>query len=277
MKILLTGASSYVGARIYFDLSKDFDVIGTYNATRLSKSFVKLDVTNKDEVVNVFEKEKPNIIIHIAANANSRWCEANPELAVALNETSTKYIVDEANKIKAKVIFLSSFAAYEPNNVYAKTKFNSEEIIKKTKAGWLILRASLILGYSPNSENDRPFNRLLRNLDGGVPAEYDTSWKFQPTYLGHISEVIKAVIQRDINSEIIPVAVDDLKSRYDTANDILTPFGIEVKPFDAKDTNHFSEKKSLSKLAELNLPVYTYDQMIKKILEEIRNRKIYIV
>lgn len=275
MKILITGASSYVGARIYLDLSKDYHVVGTYNSSRLSSSFVKLDVTNKAEVSTILEKEKPDIIIDVAANANSRWCEANPEEAIKLNEKATQYLVDAANKINAKIIYISSFAAYNPDNVYAKTKYNSEQIIKNTKNGWIILRPSLILGFSPNITNDRPFNRLLKNKDEGTLAEYDTSWKFQPTSLGHLSDVIKEIINKNINNELIPVVVDELKSRYDTANDILSPFGIKVIPIDNHDTAHFSEKKDISKLKKLELPTCTYQDMINRIVEEIKNRDIY--
>lgn len=275
MKILITGASSYVGARIYFDLSKKFEVVGTYNSSRLSENFVKLDITNNTEVVSVLEKEKPNIIIDVAANANSRWCEANPEAAIDLNEKATQYLVDAANKINSKIIYISSFAAFNPDNIYGKTKYNSEQIIKKTKNSWIILRPSLILGFSPNTTNDRPFNRLLKNLDEGTLAEYDTSWKFQPTYLAHLSEIIEEIISRNIKNKLIPVVIDELKSRFDTANDILSPFGVKVIPIDNHDTAHFSEKKDISQLKKLNLPIYTYNEMVQKIIEEIKNRDIF--
>lgn len=275
MKILIIGASSYVGARIYFDLYKEFDVVGTYNSSQLSKSFIKLDITDNVDVETVLEREKPDYIIDIAASANSRWCESNPNEAVLLNEKSTQYIVDVANKINSKIIYISSFAAFNPDNIYGKTKYNSEQIVKKTKSGWVILRPSLILGFSPNTENDRPFNRLLKNLDEGTPAEYDTSWKFQPTYLGHLSEVISEIIKKNIQNQLIPVAVEDLKSRYDTANDILSPFGVKVTPIDNHDTAHFSEKKDLSLLKKLGLPTYTYSQMIEKIIFETRDRELF--
>jgi dTDP-4-dehydrorhamnose reductase len=72
MKLLITGASSYVGARVYFDLSKIFEVVGTYHSSKLSEAFIKLDVTNKEDVGKVLEREKPDIIIHLAANASSK-------------------------------------------------------------------------------------------------------------------------------------------------------------------------------------------------------------
>lgn len=139
MKILLLGASSYVGARLYFDLRDTYDMTGTYDHTHLCKDFIRLDVTKASDVHTCIANIKPDVIIHAANNANARWCEANPEEAKALNETSTKVIVDAANDTKAKLIYISSFAAIQPANVYGRTKRASEEIIKQTAHDWVIL------------------------------------------------------------------------------------------------------------------------------------------
>jgi dTDP-4-dehydrorhamnose reductase len=276
MKILLIGANSYVGARLFFDLQKLYGVVGTYTHNQLSKKFIHLDITDQKEVAVVISKQKPDVIIHAANNANARWCEANPKEAVLLNQTGTQYIVDAANKINAKVIYISSFAVHNDTNVYGRTKKASEEIIKRSKSGYLILRPSFILGFSPNTVNDRPFNRLLKNLDAGIPAIYDTSWKFYPTYVGHISEMIKACIDRDVWNKIIPVIVPDLKTRFDTAKDILTPFGITVKEVDNHDTLPLTEE-DISLLDKFNLPKFSYDQMIQKIIQEIKDRTTFVL
>ena len=175
MKMLLTGASSYVGARLFLDLQKKFDIIGTYHGTKLSDKFIQLDTTNPEEVKKVISQEKPDVILHAAANANAKWCKAHPEEAKLLNQQSTESIVTVANEIGAKVILLSSFVAINPTNVYGNTKYESEQIVKKAKSGFVILRPSLIIGFSPNTTNDRPFNRILKNLDLHTEAVYDTS------------------------------------------------------------------------------------------------------
>lgn len=274
MKILLTGASSYVGARLYLDLSKKFEVLGTYNGSKLSDKFLHLDVANAEEVKKVISEYAPDVIVHAAANADARWCEANPEKAIALNQESTNSVVQEANQIGAKVILLSSFAAVDPINVYGKTKRASEEFVKQTKKGYIILRPSLIIGFSPNMVNDRPFNRILKNLDQKTEAIYDTSWKFQPTYLSHISEIIVNVIERNIINEIIPIAVKELKTRYDIAKDILAPFDIKVTPTDKQDSTPVAQD-DLKQLEILNLPQYTYQEIIEKIVNEIKQREMY--
>jgi len=271
-KILLIGASSYVGARLFVDLKEEFSIVGSYYSNPLYKDFIKLDITNKDQVFKVFEKYKPESVVHAANNASSSWCQKNPHKAVELNQKATTYIIKAANEIGAKVIYISSFAAIKPVNLYGKTKAASEKIVQGAEKGYLILRPSLIVGFSPNTVNDRPFNRILRNLEGKTEAVYDTSWKFQPTYLGHISEVIKVCLNKNLNQKIIPIAIKGLKSRFDLAKDILAYFNIPVKPI--KEANYFPVfKEDLGCLKQFNLSFYDYQTMIKTIVEEIKSKR----
>ena len=273
MKILITAASSYLGARIYFDLEKKYEVVGTYNTSKISLKFIQMDVTNRDEVFRIFELNKPDLIIHAAANPNARWCEENPEIAKKINVGGTRNVVDAANAIGAKLVYISTLAALDKSFVYGRTKFLAEEAAKETKAGFIILRPSVIIGMSPNTANLRPFfNRILKNLDEKTPAIYDISWKFHPTWIGHISEVIENVIEKKIKDEIITITVSELKSRFDVARDILSEFGISAEP---KNDNDKVPPKELdqTKLKEFGMPVYSYSEIIEKIIGEIKNRE----
>lgn len=276
MKILIIGANSYVGARLYFDLRQANEVIGTYHVQPLSKDFLHLDITKKDEVDALVSKVTPNLIVHVAACASSRSVDKDPEYARQVNISGTQTIVEGANTIGARVHFMSSAVVLGDNSLYGQTKVAGEEIVKKTKAGFIVLRPHTIFGLSPNVTNDRPFNRFLKNLDTGTPAIYDTSWKFQPTYLKHISEVIHAVLDRNITNDIIPIACNVLKSRFDLARDILTPFGIRVIPEDKHDTKPVS-MLDLNYLDTHNLPTYTYEEMIAAIVDEIKQRDMFAI
>lgn len=270
MNVLITGASSYVGASIYSRLKDKYSVVGTYYSHKLFPELEFLDITKSEEVKEFILKKKPDIIIHVAANPSGSWCEKNPELAVAINQKGTKNIIDAANIINSKVIFISSFAAADIDSLYGRTKIASEHYVREVKSGYVILRPSLIVGFSPNTTNDRPFNRFLRNITENVPAIYDTSWKFQPTWLRHLSEVIEEILKRGIINEIIPVSVPELKTRYEIAKDILPKFNVNVTPENKHDiTPTFSEK--LNKLKELKLPQYNYQDMVSGIIQEIKD------
>ena len=146
----------------------------------------------------------------------------------------------------------------------------AEHYVQQTKAGFLILRPSLLVGFSPNTTNDRPFNRLLKNITHHTPSVYDTSWQFQPTWLRHLCEVIEQCISQIVFNHIIPIAVPQLCTRYSLAKDILSDFGVTVLAEDKKDTTplFFDTQDTLH---ALGLPVYSYQQMIDGIQEEISN------
>lgn len=272
MKILVTGASSYVGARLFLDIASEYgerSVTGTYFGSRINRDFRMLDVSDGDRVSSLVEELSPEIIVHCAANASARWCEANPDLARRINEGGAKNVTDAANSVGARVILISSTAAARPINIYSRSKLAQEGHARNCGAGHLILRPALIIGYSPNTANDRPFNRLLKNLRDGAPAVYDTSWKFEPTWVGHISEVILGSIKSGIWNCTIPVVVPVLKSRYDIARDILGPFGVEVKPRNDEDATPIIQEGDDALMAH-GLPRYTYGQIIERIISEIR-------
>lgn len=275
MKIVILGASSYVGARVFFDLKSKYEVVGTYSSTKLSDKFVHLDITNKEGVENLIVEEKPEYIIHVANNASNVWCDTHKEEAQLLNVTSTEYIVDAANKIGAKVIYISSVAAINPSNYYGETKRDSEEVIKNVKSGWIILQPSLIIGYSPNTANDRPFNRILKNIDAGTEVQYDNNWQFQPTWLGQISEIIDVLIDQNKINISVPIMTEDFTTRFTIAKDILDYFNIKVVPIEkdkvSKDTSHSGT------LTDLGLPTYSYKEIVAKIVDEIKHKDKFVI
>lgn len=274
MKVLLIGASGYLGLRLYLDLYKEFEIVGTFHSHSMIKKFVPLDIRDQTAVNDIIQKNRPEAIIHVANNASGSWCEQHPQEAVALNQVATQHIVEAANEIEAKVVYISSFAVFDPSTVYGKTKLASEKIVEQTKAGYLIIRPSLIIGMSPNTTNDRPFNRILKNITEGTKAVYDTSWRFQPTYIGHVSEMIKAFLNGRIRSRAVSLVIEDVVSRYDIARDILKHFDIEVEPVDEQSQIPFI-KEDITRLKEVGLSFYDYESMINKIVENIKNRDVF--
>jgi len=269
--ILITGANGYAGARLYSDLIKNHKVVGTYHNNQLFPELIKMDISNYTHTLKTVESINPSVIIHTAALPSPRFCDKNREEARKVNVAGTLYLITAANFINAKIIYLSSSAAANPQDLYGRTKKYSEEFISaETEAGYVILRPSLMLGYSPNAENDRPFNRILKNIKEKTPAVYDSSWKFQPTWLGHISQTIEAVLEKNITGEIIPVSVPEMKSRFDVARDILSQFGIKAEAKDEENKTPAIELP-LEKLTELGIPQYNYSEIIEKCVKEIKD------
>lgn len=272
MKLLLIGASSYVGARIFFDLKSKHNVIGTYHKNPLSQSFIKLDITNNNDVSEVFHTVNPDVIIHVANYPSPRSAVNNVENFIKLNETGTIHVVKGANEIGAKVIFISSQAASLATEIYGMLKAKSEVLVSTTKAGYLIIRPSLILGMSPNTTNPRSFNRMLKCLDDtSTVGIFDSSWKLQPTYIGHLSQVIEKTIVVNTWNRAIPVFINTLVTQYKIAQDILGSFSVNVNQDDQRILIPPS-RDDIRMFTSFDLSPHTYSEIIDVIIQEIKER-----
>lgn len=266
---MIIGASSYVGAYIYTELNKisEYDVIGTYHSNKLFPELIKLDITNQDEVYEVLQQSKPDIVIHMAAKANILYCENNREEARHINVKATYNISNACNRFECKLFFMSSYAALFPTSVYGKTKLEAEKIVQFTSMGFIILRPSVIIGHSPNKDKDRPFNNLIYSIKNNPAVYGDTSWSFQITGLNHIVDVIVDIIKRDIINEVIEVASPQIINKYIYSCDIAKQYkGSRVVQID-NEYKFPTFYSNLYFLKQLKLPQYEYIQIIKHIIE----------
>jgi len=270
-KVLITGASGYLGARLFLDLRDKFEVTGTYNSNQLYREFIRLDTTNQSEVAALVQKTKPEVIIHAAANAHRDWCEEHQDLARKLNIEATRFVAYAADQVGSKLIFISSFAANNTDNFYGYSKKESEEIIKNTLSKYLIIRPPVIIGCSPKRKTTNLFGKILESFNHPTEPVKISTRKNQPCYIGHISQIITLAIERDLSGQTLPVALEEIKTRYEIANDILSPFNIEVLPLEEKSPPITLEK--MDKLRELNLPLYQYKDVIDLIVDEIKHRE----
>jgi len=276
MKILILGANSYVGARIYFELQDIHEVVGTYHSNKISDKLIQLDITSKQGVLDLVNKVKPEVIIHCANNASKKWCDEHPKEAVILNQDSTSFVVEAANSVDAKLIYISSTAAINPKSLYGETKLASEDLVKKTKNDYLILEPGIVIGFSPKvKKEDGFFSSLMDNLEDNKVVEYENSTQYRPTYIGHLCEVIKEALDKKIWNKVIQVSIPVLKTKYEMAKDILESFGVSVREVDTPKIDTNSRPQELSELQKFNLPVCIYEEAISKIITEIKNRDNY--
>ena len=267
MKILVTGANSYLGGRLYQDLKEDFETYGTYNRERLFPELVKLDMADSKGIFSVIKQINPEVIVHAAAVPTSKLCEDNPKMAFEINVKGTEKILDAGRESGAKMIFISTGGAAQPYDVYTETKAKAEVAVK-THEDYVILRPAFVLGSSPNRESDRQQNRLLKNILQGIPASYDNTTKMQATWIGHISEVIKMCIEKGISGETIPIVADEKHTRFEISREILGHFEIECTPINGELRTIPLE--TTETLKRLRLPVYNYNEVIDKVVAEIQ-------
>lgn len=256
MEVLVIGANRYSGAAIYRDLSRAFATKGTYHGTSPFPELLRLDLKSKADVISLVEVAKPDVIVHAAG-------PQDPE--------ATRNVVKAANRVSAKVIYISTIGAREPYEEPDVKNFMAEIETTKTNLGYLILRHALLVGRSPEDSGDGFHNSLLKNVIHMTPPFYDDSLSLQVTSLSHLSEVMITAMQRGIYDDIIPVLAEQVTTKFQVAKAVLSEFGIQCIPREEVDGHPVYE--AADKLRGLSLPMYKYEQVLAGVISDISAQK----
>ncbi len=87
-RVLIIGASGYLGSALCLGLRDQHDVVGTYhrNPMRLEGIIsVEADALDATDLLNVISKHNPDLVIYCAGITKIAACEKNPDMADAIN------------------------------------------------------------------------------------------------------------------------------------------------------------------------------------------------
>ena len=143
---LITGAAGFIGAALAKKLLSEgekvigIDNINDYYDPSLKKarlkqldiysndkywSFYKISIENTSQVFDLFQKEKPQIVIHLAAQAGVRYSLENPSAYIQSNLVGFGNILEACRKFQVKnLIYASSSSVYGGNR---KLPFNEKD------------------------------------------------------------------------------------------------------------------------------------------------------
>ena len=154
MKILITGANGMVArAAISHCRSIGDEVLGI---TRQ-----ELDISNREAVFDLFEREKPAAVLNCAAYTDVDGAETNQKACYAANGDGVENLALASKKIEAAFVTISTDYVFDgakndfytqrdtpnPQGVYAKSKLSGEENARKAYARSIIVRSGWIFGH----------------------------------------------------------------------------------------------------------------------------------
>ncbi|WP_394167962.1 sugar nucleotide-binding protein [Photobacterium piscicola] len=268
MKILITGVKGYLGSLFYEALRCDYEVIGSSRFGDSLLGIFALDITDKQAVNICFSCLNPDVVIHAAAMPSVGRCEKEPKQAFNTNVEGTQNIVEAANETGAKVIFISSLAALDTSTVYGKSKQLAEQHIRKVRAGYEILQLSMTFGLSPNTSNNRPFNKIISTIQIQSPIIYDNFWRFQPTYTEHVILVIKQILQQGFKGRCLAITTDGTCTMYQIASDVLKPIIIQEAKVYNNRTENFIDPITL---LYQGFPTFSYSSMVADLRKQLES------
>ena len=228
-KIWISGANGHVGSA----LIKMLDIM-EYKFIATDKN--EVDITNMEAVHSFCKLNRPGIIINCSGLTDLAECEANPDMAYAVNAVGVRNIAQEAQEIGAKLIQLSTddvfgttdtpvllneFDPIAPRSVYGKSKAAGEKFVRALMSRYVIIRSSWVYGLGKDYLNEV----LTAAKEGGTFIAPNHQFS-SPTSAKELAKVI----MRFINEEYYGtyhIVCKGCCSRYEYAKEILHLTGNE--------------------------------------------------
>ena len=209
-KILVLGGTGSIGKSLIPKL-----ISNNFNCFSISKkpsnenliNNIQCDITEFKKLNKIINKQKPDVIIHLAGLVGNIKCEKNPQNAILTNVIGTLNVLNASIKLKPKIIFISTGEIYgktknkaseksnlRPTNVYGKTKMLSEILIQNFTKNYQISSIILRLSYC-YSENlsKKGFSLMFKNAIMGKKIQIFGG--DQTVNLLHIDDAVDAIIK----------------------------------------------------------------------------------
>ncbi|WCK54287.1 dTDP-4-dehydrorhamnose reductase [Aneurinibacillus sp. Ricciae_BoGa-3] len=153
MKVLITGGKGQLGtdvARILQEQGHEVYALGRD----------QLDITLLKETISTISEMKPDVIVHTAAYTKVDAAEEQVDQAYLVNAIGTRNIAIAADKVKAKLVHISTdyvfrgdvetpyreFDSTDPLTMYGKSKLAGEVFVRDFCKHYFILRTSWVYG-----------------------------------------------------------------------------------------------------------------------------------
>ena len=257
------------------------------------------DIRNREDIKHIFDENKIDVIIHLAAMAGVRPSIENPLLYQEVNGIGTGNILEEAKLHDIKNLVLASSSSVYGNtkevpfkedmivdfaiSPYAATKKANEVMAhvyhKLNKMNIIMLRFFTV--YGPKQRPDLAINKFTRLMlnNEEIPMYGDGSTSRDYTYVSDIVDGIcracNYVMENEDVYEIINLGSNNPISLKEMINIIGKTLGVEPKikemPMQPGDVDR--TYANISKARELlgYKPSITFEEGIKKFIEWYKN------
>lgn len=301
MKVFVTGVNGQLGHDVMNELYKrgyeatGSDIADTYVGINdfspvTTMPYVKLDITDTEEVNRVISGLEPDVVIHCAAWTAVDMAEDDDkvELVRNVNAHGTENIAKACKNIDAKMIYISTDYVfdgqgttpwspdckdYKPLNVYGQTKLEGELAVSSILDKYFIVRIAWVFGL-----NGKNFIKTMINVGKSHDEVRVVNDQIgTPTYTLDLSRLLVDMIETEKYGYYHVTNEGGYISWYDFTKEIYKQYGLDTKVIPvtteeyglSKAKRPFNSRLDKSKLIENGFkPLPTWQDALRRYLEE---------
>ncbi len=227
--IVITGVAGFIGFHLAFELLAQgwrvvgIDSLNDYYDPRMKRkrlailaehkafTFHKLDISKYAPLEALLKKEKPDEIVHLAAQAGVRYSLANPWAYVEANELGTLNVFEAAKRISLpRIVYASSSSVYGANakspmretdrtdtqvSIYGATKKANEVLAHAYHHlyGTELIGLRFFTVYGTWYRSDLALFKFTKKILAGEPIDVYNRGKMKRSFT-HVSDIVAGIL-----------------------------------------------------------------------------------
>lgn len=264
MRLLITGSNGLLGQKLVKLLSGKDNIVllaTSKGENRINNKegyqYQSLDITNKEEVINIVNEFQPHTVINTAAMTNVDACESDRELCWDLNVNAVKYLIEASERNNTHLIHLSTDFIFdgengpykekdEPNPVsyYGKSKYEAEKLLQASNIKWSIARTIIVYGIGENMSRSNIVLWAKEALEKGNPLTIVDDQFRAPTLAEDLAMGCWLIAKNEVEG-IFHLSGKDIMSIIDLVYRVADFYGLDksiVAPIKSSSLNQAAKR-----------------------------------
>lgn len=260
MKVLITGSNGLLGQKLvkFYQNQPEIELIATArgenrNFSKTGYQYEEMEITDKKQILSVFDKVQPDALIHGAAMTQVDICEKEQEKCTDININSVKYLMEACEKHNTHFVFLSTDFVFDgeagpykeddqPNPVsfYGNSKWEAEKLLQTSNLKSAIIRTMLVYGIVPDMSRSNIILWVKKNLEEQKNIKLvNDQWRM-PTLAEDLAKGCALVVEKEAEG-IFHISGKDTLTPYEIAIETADFFNLDKSLMEEVDGSVFSQ------------------------------------